>query len=75
MNKATALAEVVASLGISAVDVLALGDGRNDIEMLQWAGRGVALGDASPEVAARANHVTGSFEDGGTVEELRRWFD
>ncbi|MBK9696560.1 MAG: HAD family phosphatase [Propionibacteriaceae bacterium] len=75
VNKATALAEVVASLGISAVDVLALGDGRNDIEMLQWAGRGVALGDASPEVAARANHVTGSFEDGGTVEELRRWFD
>ena len=65
---------MVASLGISAVDVLALGDGRNDIEMLQWAGRGVALGDASPEVLAAARYVTGTFDEGGTVTELKRWF-
>lgn len=74
VNKATALAEVVASLGISAVDVLALGDGRNDIEMLQWAGRGVALGDAPWEVRAAADDVAANFEDGGTATELNRWF-
>ncbi len=74
VNKATALAEVVAGLGFRAGDVLAVGDGRNDIEMLAWAGRGVALGDAGPEVRAAADHVTARFAEGGTVLELDRWF-
>jgi hypothetical protein len=38
VNKATALAEVAAGFGVPAADVLAFGDGRNDIEMLRWAG-------------------------------------
>ncbi len=74
VNKATALADVAADAGIDVADVLALGDGRNDTEMLRWAGRGVALGDAPAEVQQVADHVTGRFADGGTVEELRRWF-
>ncbi len=74
VNKATALAEVVAGLGFEAADVLAIGDGRNDIEMLKWAGRGVALGDACSEAQAAADHVTGSFAAGGTAHELDRWF-
>ncbi len=55
VNKATALAEITAGLGIPAADVLAFGDGRNDLEMLRWAGRGVAIGDAPPEVQAAAD--------------------
>lgn len=74
VDKATALAGVAASLGIAQTDVLAIGDGRNDIEMISWAGRGVALGDAAQEVARAADHVTGTFATGGTVAELRRWF-
>jgi 5-amino-6-(5-phospho-D-ribitylamino)uracil phosphatase len=74
VDKATALAGVAASLGVAQADVLAIGDGRNDIEMLAWAGRGVALGDAAEEVALAADHVTGTFAAGGTVAELRRWF-
>lgn len=74
IDKAHGLQKVVEALGLTPADVLALGDGRNDIEMLQWAGRGVAMGDASDEVRAAADHVTGRFADGGTVEELRRWF-
>ena len=74
VNKASALAEVVAGLGVAAQDVLAIGDGRNDIEMLTWAGRGVALGDACPEVHLVADHVTGRFAEGGTAHELNRWF-
>ncbi len=54
--------------------MLAFGDGRNDIEMLRWAGRGVAIGDAPPEVRAAADDVTPLFADGGPVAELRRWF-
>ncbi|MGJ3508216.1 HAD family hydrolase [Enemella sp. A6] len=74
INKAAALAGVCAELGIDAADVLALGDGHNDIEMLGWAGRGVALGDAPAEVCAVADAITGRFIDGGTAAELNRWF-
>ncbi|WP_114559736.1 HAD family hydrolase [Desertihabitans aurantiacus] len=74
VNKAAALAEVCEQLGVAASQVLALGDGRNDIEMLTWAGRGVALGEAPAEVQAVADHVTDDFTAGGTVAELARWF-
>ena len=74
VNKATALAQVAADLGIKAEDVLAAGDGRNDIEMLQWAGRGVALAEAPDEVKAAADAVSVPFAEGGLVPELLRWF-
>ena len=55
--------------------MLAFGDGRNDIEMLRWAGRGVAIGDAPAEVQdGRRRTCTELFADGGPVAELRRWF-
>ena len=74
VNKATALATVAADLGVPREQVLAFGDGRNDIEMLRWVGRGVAIGDAPPEVQEAADVVTDLFADGGPVAELRRWF-
>lgn len=72
VNKATALASVAGRLGVRASDVLAMGDGRNDLEMLRWAGRGVTFADSPPEVIAAADAVASPFP-GGTVEELRRW--
>jgi len=74
VSKASGLAKVAEWIGVDAADFLALGDGRNDIEMLRWAGRGVALGDAVPETRAAADAVTALFEDHGTVQELDRWF-
>lgn len=74
VDKATALASVCESLGVAQQDVLAIGDGRNDIEMLQWAGRGVAVGDAPAEVKAAADAVAKPFSADGTAKELNRWF-
>lgn len=74
VNKATALAQVSEELGIAQADVLALGDGFNDVEMLQWAGRGVAMGNAPESVQAIADHTTAHFDDDGTAQELARWF-
>jgi HAD superfamily hydrolase (TIGR01484 family) len=74
VSKASGLRQVVSELGLAAADVLAVGDGRNDVEMLQWAGRGVAMGDAVEEVRAAADAVTDRFTEGGLVRELRRWF-
>ena len=54
--------------------MLAIGDGRNDIEMLRWAGRGVAMGQAVPEVHEAADATTRTVYDDGAAAELRRWF-
>ncbi len=74
VDKASGLDVVCERLGVVPEDVLAMGDGYNDVEMLQWAGRGVAIGDAMPDVQAVADAVTGTFAEGGTVTELSRWF-
>ncbi|GAA4895474.1 HAD family hydrolase [Tessaracoccus lubricantis] len=74
IDKAFGLEMVCKNLGIGRESVLAIGDGRNDIEMLEWAGRGVAMGDAPDEVKAAADAVTGGFEELGVVEELNLWF-
>ena len=54
--KAEMLMEVTERLGLRAEDVLAVGDGANDLDMLRMAGIGVAL-HAKPAVAARSRHV------------------
>ena len=54
--------------------MLAIGDGRNDIEMLTWAGRGVAMGQAVQEVRDAADHVTDPVDQDGAAVELDRWF-
>lgn len=74
VNKASGLSHVTAALGLGAEDVLAIGDGRNDIEMLQWAGRGVAMGQAVQPVVDAADHTTASVAEDGAAVELERWF-
>ncbi len=74
VTKALGLDFLAQRLGVRPEDVLAIGDGRNDVEMLRWAGRGVAMGDAPESVAAEADAVTGTFDEGGAVTELSRWF-
>jgi len=74
VSKASGLDHVAGHLGLTSADVLAIGDGRNDIEMLQWAARGVAMGQAVPEVHDAADHVTETVYEDGAAVELRRWF-
>ncbi len=73
VSKASALSKVAAELGVAAADVLAIGDGRNDVEMLGWAGRGVAMGQAPADVQAAADAVTGTWAEDGVALELARW--
>jgi HAD superfamily hydrolase (TIGR01484 family) len=74
VSKASALADIAASLDIDKSEVLAIGDGRNDISMLAWAGRGVAMGQAPASVRDAADDVTESLADDGVAAELDRWF-
>ena len=73
VNKATAMERVRDLLGVPRSRVIAVGDGRNDIEMLEWAaaeGRGVAMGQAPPEVLAVAGERTGPVEADGLARLL-----
>jgi hydroxymethylpyrimidine pyrophosphatase-like HAD family hydrolase len=74
VSKASGLQHVAERLGVDAADCLAIGDGRNDIEMLQWVGRGVAMGQAVQEVIDAADDVTATVYDDGAAVELEKWF-
>jgi len=73
-SKGSALAGITSRLGLRPADVLAVGDGRNDVEMLTWAGRGVAMGNAPADVRLLADDITAPVEQDGLAIELERWF-
>jgi hydroxymethylpyrimidine pyrophosphatase-like HAD family hydrolase len=74
VTKATGLAAAAELFGIAKADVVAFGDMPNDIPMLTWAGHGVAMDNAHPEVRAVADEVTASNAEDGVAQVLERWF-
>lgn len=72
VSKATGLARLCAHLGIDRADVLAFGDALNDVEMLRWAGRGVAMGGAAAAVRDAADEQTVSNDDHGVARVVER---
>lgn len=68
IDKAFGVRQVCDRLGITAEEVLAFGDNHNDVALLRWAGRGVAMGNAQEAVRAAVDEVTLSHvEDGVAV--------
>ncbi len=72
-TKGQTLRWYVEQRGIAPEEVIAIGDGPNDIDMLSFAGLGVAVGNARPEVMAVADLVTASNEDDGVAEIIERY--
>jgi Cof subfamily protein (haloacid dehalogenase superfamily) len=72
VSKASALAELCDELGLTAADVIAFGDFLNDLPMLAWAGRSVAVANAHPDVIAEADEVTASNDEDGVALVLER---
>ncbi|GAB2451920.1 HAD family hydrolase [Xylanimonas ulmi] len=70
VTKDAALARWCAREGIAAADVWAFGDMPNDLPMLRWAGRGVAVGNAHPDVLAAADAVVASNDADGVAAAL-----
>ncbi|WP_250444629.1 HAD family hydrolase [Actinotalea sp. C106] len=67
VHKAIGIELVAAHLGLAPEDVVAVGDGLNDLEMLAWAGTGVAIAGAPPEVLAVADRVAQGPQGEGLV--------
>jgi HAD superfamily hydrolase (TIGR01484 family) len=70
LSKASALDAVRLRLGVPLDRTVAVGDGVNDLPMLAWAGRSVAMGHAPAAVRQAADEVTGPITDDGVVSVL-----
>lgn len=71
LSKATALETVRERLGVPRSNTIAVGDNYNDIDMLRWAARSVAMGHAPADLLAVAGEVTGAIHEHGVVDVLR----
>lgn len=74
VSKASALAELAASLGITPDEVIAFGDMPNDLSMLAWAGRAYAVANAHPEVLAAVPDHTAANDADGVAQILEGLF-
>jgi hypothetical protein len=72
-DKANAAKRLAARLGVEPPEVLAIGDHRNDLELIAWAGTGVAMGNAAAELKEIADWVTASNDQDGVAKALRRY--
>jgi Cof subfamily protein (haloacid dehalogenase superfamily) len=72
-NKAKAMEIILEKIGIAREDSIAIGDGINDLDMIRYAGLGVAMGNACPELKAEAGAVTGNCGQGGVARMLRKY--
>jgi len=69
-NKGNGLRAALQDFGFSSAEVLAIGNYYNDLEMLSFAGVGVAMGNSPPEVKERADYVTRSNNEEGVYVAL-----
>lgn len=74
VTKASGLAEIARRLDVPPEEVVAFGDMPNDLPMLEWAGHGVAMGNAHPAVLEAADEVTAPNTEDGLALVLERWF-
>ncbi|MGE0813746.1 MAG: HAD family hydrolase [Vicinamibacterales bacterium] len=72
-TKGQALADVARRFGVAQDEVFAIGDNHNDVDMLQWAGTAVVMGNAEPELRALGFPMTGRHDEAGLAQALRRY--
>ena len=73
VSKGEALRAMLDVLGLVPAETVAIGDNWNDLEMIEAAGLGVAMGHAPAEVRARADYVCGTADEEGVREVLERF--
>ncbi|EJL46775.1 hypothetical protein BAG01nite_35310 [Brevibacillus agri] len=74
VSKASGLAVLTEKLGIGPEEIVAVGDNYNDAEMLQYAGMGVAMGNAPDDVKRLARYVTDTNDQHGVAAVIRKFF-
>ena len=72
IDKAAAIRESLRKLGYTREEMIAFGDAQNDKTMIEYAGIGVAMGNATDELKAAADEITASNDEDGIAESLYR---
>lgn len=72
-SKGAALKGLLKEMKLNPSDVMAIGDGENDIEMLEFAGVGVAMGNAPAHVKKVANFTVGTNDEDGVAQAVERF--
>jgi Cof subfamily protein (haloacid dehalogenase superfamily) len=72
-SKSGTLAWLAGQLGVAREEVMAAGDGENDVDMLAWAGLGVAMGDGVPQARAAADVIAPPFDQDGAAWAIERY--
>lgn len=73
INKATSLDRMLSSVGLTRENAICCGDGFNDMTMIEYAGIGVAMGNAQQQLKEKADFVTGSNDEDGLVEVIEKY--
>lgn len=73
-SKANAVRFVGERLGLKPAEIVAMGDNYNDVEMIQFAGMGVAMGNAPDDIKAKADYVTDTNNNDGVRKALEKFF-
>lgn len=73
VTKAVGLEHILEALCMKRENMVCCGDGFNDIEMLRFAGVGVAMGNAQPVVKAAADYITATNDEDGLVEVIEKF--
>ena len=73
VDKAKSLERLLAMVNIDKDDVIAVGDGFNDLSMIEYAGLGIAMDNAPGEVKSRANFVTSSNDEDGVAKVIEKF--
>ena len=74
VSKAEAMRRIGEMCGITREEMIAVGDGQNDISMIQYAGLGVAMENASDEVKSHADYITASHREEGVLRLIEKFF-
>jgi len=72
-NKGDALAAIAKYYGVARDEIIAVGDSYNDLEMIDYAGLGVVVGNARPEIKARADYVCRTNDECGVAEVVDKF--
>lgn len=74
-SKASGLKKLTEHLGITAREVMAIGDSDNDFDMIQWAGTSVAMGNGNDRVKEAADYTVSSNDEDGVAEALEKYLN
>lgn len=72
-SKGAALKDLTEYLGIKPEETMAIGDNDNDLSMIEWAGTGIAMGNATDKIKQAATHISKTNDEDGVAYALETW--